>query len=572
MLPMISVLRRKVLCGAAQRFAAVLLVSLSIVACATTNVPAPPNNDSRAALVEILSPANGASIAGAPSRLEQVRKFYEARGFQPAWTGGPAEEDMGREINAVLAHAHEQGLRDDEYQIRRAARAPGVQAAQYEVALTDALLRYAHDVRSGRFRPAEIHTDVLLPVVTTDTVKDLSQAVTNRSLAQYLADLPPVHPEYRRLVVALAKYRAVRADAWPALSAQREIRLDGRDAQYPLLVKRLAAEDAKLAGSAKPSIAEMRDALKRFQLRNGLADDGRAGLKTIEALNVPASFRVSQIAANMERWRWMPRRFETRYVAVNVPDQSVAYVRDGTVALTSRVIVGRKTSPTPIVRAEISTVVANPPWNIPGDIAARDLLPRLRKNANYLATRNMVVMDGPKGDPQGRTIDWKKIVPAEFPYAIRQLPGPQTGLGEIMLDSPNDFDVYLHDTPDKKLYASDMREISNGCVRVQEIFALTSLALTDDEKEAVPELRKITRTSETQRMPLSKPLPVYFLYWTALAGEDGSIGFRPDRYGRDAAMIAALAKPNSVVPPMTTQTMISVDDESPVDESEELAP
>src|SRR6185295_7250880 len=205
-------------------------------------------------------------------------------------------------------------------------------------------------------------------------------------------------------------------------------------------------------------------------------------------------------------------------------------------------VVGRKSSPTPITRSAIVAVVANPPGNIPGYIAARDLLPHLRQNANYLATKNMVVMDAPPDDPHGRTIDWQKIEPAKFPYAIRQLPGPATALGALMLDSPNDFDVYLHDTPNKKLFDLKQREISNGCIRVQQIFPLASLALTDDVDEGMDTLREATKSHETQRLQLDRPLPVYFLYWTALPGAGGGIEFRPDRNGRDAPLIAALSE------------------------------
>jgi murein L,D-transpeptidase YcbB/YkuD len=244
----------------------------------------------------------------------------------------------------------------------------------------------------------------------------------------------------------------------------------------------------------------------------------------------------------MERWRWMPAAFERRYIAVNVPDQSLKFMRDGNAVLNSRVIVGRKMSPTPITRSAIVAVVANPPWNIPGDIAARDLLPHLRKSPNYLATKHMVVTDGPPGDPYGRTIKWASVTPADFPYAIRQLPGPTTALGAVMLDSPNDFDVYLHDTPNKKRFESDVREISNGCVRVQQILPLASLALTDDTAKGMGKLNQAIKTHDTQRLALDEPLPVYFLYWTALAEADGSVGFRPDRYGRDAPLIAALTR------------------------------
>src|SRR5262249_27229687 len=149
----------------------------------------------------------------------------------------------------------------------------------------------------------------------------------------------------------------------------------------------------------------------------------------------------------------------------------------------------------------------------------------------------------------------------EFPYAIKQLPGPETALGVVMLDSPNDFDVYLHDTPNKKWFDSQDREISNGCVRVQQIMPLASLALTDDTGAGMPQLTKAIKSHETQRIALQKPLPVYFLYWTATPNADGSIAFRPDRYGRDATLIAAMTKGQTVAKPMVMPAM-----EMPVDE------
>jgi murein L,D-transpeptidase YcbB/YkuD len=473
----------------------------------------------------------------------QVLAFYEARDFRPAWSGGAEEEEAAADVRAILTRAHEQGLRDEDYKLTRdnRPRASGAEAAAYEISLTSVVLRYAHDLRTGRVQPKAIYDDIKLPAANFDAVPALTRALNTHSAAKFLADLAPAHPEYRRLAKALARYRAIAdAEGWPAVPGQNEVRLDGKDERLSVLIQRLSTEDPMLAAIAKPSTAEIRDAVKRFQARSGLNQDGRAGGVTLASLNVPAETRVDQIVANMERWRWMPRQFEHRYVAVNVPDQSVQYVRDGMVVLTSRVVVGRKASPTPITRSAITAVVVNPPWNIPGDIAARDLLPQLRKNPNYLASKRMVVTDGPQNDPYGRKIDWQKVAPAEFPYAIRQLPGPQTALGAVMLDSPNDFDVYLHDTPNKRLFDSTLREISNGCVRVQQIFPLASLALTDDTAKGMSELTKATKSRDTQRLTLDEPLPVYFLYWTAVAGPDGELGFRPDRYGRDTRLIAAL--------------------------------
>ena len=542
------------------RALALSVAAISLAACVGSGaVQAPvvaldPSPTTQSVLRNILLSRKPAYASASSLQTNQVLAFYQSRNFQPAWSGDAQAGDMAGEVRAVLARAHEQGLSDDEYKSSRdgsglAPGSEGAEAAGYDLALTDAVLRYARDVRTGRVQPSAIYEDAELPAARFDAVADLNQALANHGIAKFLAALPPTHPEYRRLAEALAHYRGIANEGgWPSVPGQSEIKLNGKDDRLNPLIKRLVFEDPILAAIGKPSMTELRDAVKRFQVRNGLDDNGRVTSETLGALNVPASIRVAQIAANMERWRWMPRTFEPRYIAVNVPDESLAFVHDGTVALRSRVIVGRKTSPTPITRSTIVAIVANPPWNIPGDIAARDLLPHLRQNPNYLASQNMVIVDAPADDPHGRKIDWRKIIPAEFPYAIRQLPGPATALGALMLDSPNDFDVYLHDTPNKKFFEFDQREISNGCVRVQQIFPLASLALTGDAAEGMDRLAKAAKSHETQRLVLDRPLPVYFLYWTAMANADGQVGFRPDRYGRDAILIAALTKGNSSIP------------------------
>lgn len=246
-------------------------------------------------------------------------------------------------------------------------------------------------------------------------------------------------------------------------------------------------------------------------LANALARYGQAGPSGLTA------FRAQQIAANMERWRWLPRVLGDRYIAVDVPDQSLEYVRNGQPVLKSRVVIGRRNTPTPILETTVNAVIANPPWWIPDDIAARMIAPH-ESEPGYLAAKNIVFENG----------------------QYRQNPGPGNGLGLLVLDAPNPFWVYMHDTPSKNLFQSSVREFSNGCVRVQEIFNLASLALTDDVSAGLPELQQSIDTGSTQRLPLSSPLAVYMLYWTAHADENGAVQFRPDRYGRDPPLIAAL--------------------------------
>jgi murein L,D-transpeptidase YcbB/YkuD len=541
----------RMLCRAARRAVTALALAgaLAAASCAdldtvpvsgaapTGHVSSARSQSTQAILRKVLS--DGASSSPGPDRL---LAFYRSRDFQPAWTGSAQQESLAAEAEVVLARAHEQGLNDADYRIPM--KLPQISpsgAAAFEIRFTDALLRYARNVRTGRVWPGAVYDDVELEKSSFDPAAALSDALSRDSLKSFLAGLPPAHPQYRLLAAALARYRAVaEAGGWPSLGT-KEIGLDGHNSRLKKLAARLAFEDRKLSAIAKPSPAQLRDAVKRFQARNSLPEDGRVRGKTLAALNVPARRRAEQIAANMERWRWLPPDLGSRYIAVDAADQSVAFVKDGKTVLRSRVIVGRKSMPTPITQATVQAVIVNPPWDIPGDIAAQALLPRLIRDRNYLATHHMVLMNGPPGDPYGRTIAWRKVVPAEFPYAVRQLPSATSALGVLMLDSPDDFDVYLHDTPNKKPFAADDREISHGCVRVQKIFPLSSLALTDDAAAGVPALKAAVKTHQTQRLALSDPLPVYFLYWTAVAAPDGDVAFRPDRYDRDPPLIAALS-------------------------------
>ena len=292
------------------------------------------------------------------------------------------------------------------------------------------------------------------------------------------------------------------------------------------------------AAAALPD-ADLPEAVKRFQARNGLDPDGVVGAKTLAALNISAAARADTIAANLERWRWLPRALEADHIAINVPDAKLELRLAGQVVLASRVVVGRPHDPTPILRAEGAGITVNPPWNVPASIAVREILPKLKVNHAYLVSQDMVLVNGPPDDPQGLHIDWRAIPAGRFPYQVRQIPGPRNALGRVKIELPNRFDVYLHDTPDRSAFARPSRDLSHGCVRVEQILPLASYALSGDTV-SVERITVAIDTGETQHLPLKKLLPVYFLYWTAFTSRDGTVQFRPDIYGRDRRLIAAM--------------------------------
>ena len=494
-------------------------------------------------------PELGASVL----EFGQLRLVYADRGFEPIWSGSVEARERRRVALNVLARSDEQGLEVSRYSTALTIPIEGKRAeqpAQVDIQLTLDILRYARDIHAGQVLPASVYRDVDLPKVTFDPAVPFASALRGGELESFLSSLPPHHAEYQRLVAALATYRDIEArGGWPSIPGGKEVKTDGSDPRLDVLMRRLRAEDPEAVSPRADPIA----ALRRYQQRNGLTPDGRAGAMTLEMLNVSAEERIAQIGANLERWRWLPRTFETRYIAVNIADQTLTFVENGKVLLSSRVIVGRPQTPTPIFRATATAVTVNPAWNVPHSIAVKELLPRLRREPDYLATQNMVVLNGPAGDPTGSHVDWRRISADRFPYQIQQLPGDKNALGKLKLELPNRFSVYLHDTPEKAAFQRDQRALSHGCIRVQAILPLAVLAMGGDADTQLANVTASIADGVTTQFPLRESLPVYVLYWTAIAAEHGSVGFRRDLYSRDRRLNAVLRQQvNAATEPGTT--------------------
>ncbi|HTL17926.1 MAG TPA: L,D-transpeptidase family protein [Patescibacteria group bacterium] len=299
--------------------------------------------------------------------------------------------------------------------------------------------------------------------------------------------------------------------------------------------------DVGLPAQSKNFAAMLDKALRQGRLTemlDGLPPRHPAYIALRAAL--PRSGDKSEIvAANMERWRWLPAVLEPDRIVVNAAESQLELWLGDNRVLTSRVIVGRPTQPTPILRAEGAAVTFNPSWTVPHSIAAKEILPKLKRNHAWLVGHDMVLLNGPPGDPHGLQINWKAVRMGTFPYQIRQYPGPRNPLGRIKLELPNKFQVYLHDTPDKALFNKSKRQLSHGCVRVEQIVPLASYMLTGDFS-TTDKITKAIESGETITMPAQKKLPVYFLYWTAVPGSDGALKYVSDVYGRDRRLIAAM--------------------------------
>jgi L,D-transpeptidase YcbB len=463
-------------------------------------------------------------------------QFYQQRGSRLAWSGSSGTAASAAIAMQALSNANEHALDTTRYHLKQLAEIDAStssdSAATYDLLLTDAILKYARDLRNGT--PGAVDQDVDLPAEAFDAASALNAALEDGTLGEFLAELAPPHREYKRLAAALALYRKS-ADEGGWSHVRIGLGSERNEVDSRLLRERLAREDPTVDQDS-----DVTEALRRYQSRNGLEPDGVLGSQTLASLNIPTSERVEQIEANMERWRWLPHRLESRRVMVNAADATLEVFENDQAILRSRVIVGAPDKPTPIFRAVVIGVTVNPLWNVPASIARNEFLPRLRRNPNFLVSQNIVLLNGPPDDPHGKRIDWSAVSADAFPYRLQQRPGPGNALGQLKLEMPNAFSVYLHDTPGKREFDRPQRNLSHGCVRVEQILPLASVALGGDATEAAQILAGVAITGQTKYLKLEQPLPVYVLYWTAIGNADGTVQFRRDVYRRDERLARAL--------------------------------
>lgn len=501
------------------------------------------------AIREALERPGPLRIAGRSLDRPVLTRFYRPREFAPAWgpvDGGP--ERASRLLQALTA-AEAHGLEPAQYHAE-AIRARGAGAAagwsvETELLLTDAFVRYATDLRSGRRPPGFAEADWGIPAQPFDAVSALTRGLREPTTwTTLLASLPPPTPDYGRLVDALRRYRAIAAQGdWPLVHAGTPLRPGDDDARVAVLRTRLAAEDERVAPGLETRYdGQLEDGVRRFQSRHGLPADGIVGRATVRSLNVSAADRAQQITLNLERWRWLPRDFGRHYVVVNVADAMLHVVLDGQTVLASRVVVGDVRHATPVVRTRMDAIILNPRWSVPTSIAVAEILPRIRENARYLAENHMVILERRESDPFGLKIDWATIPSDPFPFRLQQEPGPDNPLGRIKFDIPNRFDVYIHDTPSRSLFMRPVRTASHGCIRVERADDLALHVLTDGTgRWTKRRLEEAIASPGSPRIALARPLPVYILYWTAFVDPDGAVQFRDDVYGRDRRLADLLA-------------------------------
>jgi murein L,D-transpeptidase YcbB/YkuD len=463
----------------------------------------------------------------------RVKSFYEARGWQPAWTGERAEE-----LTTAFSDAERHAI-DSKAFVEHANS--GANAAEREAGLTLAAIEYAQALSTGAVDPRKIFEVYTVPMPKVDVTAGLAQAAEKGGVREWLAGLAPQDAEYKALSDAYLAYRQkAGSEQRAAVAVGEQIRPGKKDPRVPQIREGLRtngylaaaqpeAQAPETKGKSKEAPApgpstvytpDMVAAIKRVQADYGIEADGVIGNSTLEALNTGAKDRARILAVNLERRRWLARTLPETRIDVNTAAAELTYWHDGAAVNRRRVVVGQPEWETPELGSPMVRLVANPPWTVPESIAKEEVLP---KGAAYMAKENIVMKNG----------------------RLVQQPGPKSALGLVKFDMVNGEQIYLHDTPAKALFASSERHSSHGCARVQDALGFARLIAQD--QGILDEFEKALATGKEGGVELKEQIPVRLIYHSAYY-DGGRVVFRTDPYGWDDRLAAALGLGGQVRP------------------------
>lgn len=526
----------------------------------TSPVAAAPDDVVGQAIQAVLEPMQSSFppllTSGKHQRVDVSRvvmDFYSHRNFRAAWTDG-------RDVTQLLKSLNEtdiDGLVPTDFRVAELAQAQlalhataptPAQAAAFDLAATRTYITALLQLRRGKVDPARLDFHWNFDPVGVDPREDVNSfftALDDHDVARAFAQAPPQEAVYRNMRVALAHLRQVRdAGGWPTVTQGQSLKPGMDGVAVAQLRARLAAGGYLEAQTGKRTDYDEKviAAVKKYQSEQYLGADGVAGAATLAALNVPVEARIDQVRVNMERARWLLYKLQGTFVIVDIAGYKVALYRDGQPVWRSRVQVGKPFRSTPVFQSEITYVTFNPTWTVPPTILVKDMLPKIQQNPGYLAANRIRALDreGNVLDPAG--IDWYNA----RGITLRQDAGPENSLGQVVIRFPNDYAIYLHDTPHRELFAKSMRATSSGCIRVENPLQLVELLFNDPVRWNSEGIQKQLANGKTENIKLPVKVPVLLAYWTVDMSNDGRVTFKPDVYGYDSPVLRRLNMPTEL--------------------------
>lgn len=467
---------------------------------------------------------------------DRVKKSYAAYSGGPLWLEKNGVEGRVKSLAMALTASHGDALRLDAYPLAELARTVVAldrnekptpdQLAQADVMFNVAYVALSEDLLTGQVDPRTVLQSWNIDPQEERVDSAVLRTLRAEDLKAALASMRPRDADYAFLQKELDRYRElVVKGGWGTVPAGKPVKPGQRDSQARLTALRARLRvEGYLAGDSSSGPVYDRNlagVVAQWQSMHGIGVDSMLGAETIEALNKPAGYRLGQIAANLERLRWMPRSLGDRYIIVNAPEFRVEGWRDGRKEIEMKVIVGADFTDraTPVFSDTMTHVVFRPYWNVTDDIANKELWPAIRSNPGYMAANDYETFN------DGGTT------------RIRQRPGPKNALGLVKFMFPNAFNIYLHDTPNDELFKKDVRALSHGCIRLEKPAELAQWVLGWDAGKVQQAMES---GPDDRRVNLPKAIPVYIAYFTTYQ-RDGKLYFGNDLYDRDDKLVAALA-------------------------------
>jgi len=493
------------------------------------------------------------AIAEASARDSDIATFYRENGYEPLWTGpGAADRERRAQLMHAITSANAHGLPvarynpDNLMQLLADVRTPRDRGIA-EVELSRVFLQYARDIQTGMLIPNRIDPAMVREIPYRDRTSYLKGLSLARP-ATYFRELPPTSMEYNALIKEkVAMERLLAAGGWGPTVPAKSLKYGDTGAALIALRNRLIAMDYLERTNTQSFDDDIRAAVQQFQIDHGLNDDGDAGTATLAQINVGVEKRLQSVLVALERERWFNTERGKRHILVNIPDFSAKIIDDGKVTFRTRSVVGARQDdrPTPEFSDVMSHMVINPSWYVPRSIVTKEYLPALQRNPN--AVSQMVITDRRGRAVNRGAVNFGKYTEKTFPYAMRQPPGRSNALGLVKFMFPNKYNIYLHDTPAKALFARDVRAFSHGCVRLADPFDFAYVLLSKQEADPEGFFQSVLRTGKERQVNLATPVPVHLIYRTAVTNARGHTEYRADIYGRDARIWSALSQAGVVL-------------------------
>ncbi len=509
------------------------------------------------ALANNISQANNSSETSSPVKIglksalrnsslpliSELNTLYQIRKHHPIWSNGSQYNKNAHELLKIIQDIRKLGLNPNDYDLEiikyflETTIDDPIIIGKSDITFTHAYIKLANHINDGRninlsseyqlFKNDSFLTEVQQIVIENDNSKN----IVNRPLIK--------QDHYLRLLNALKEYRSLSDNFEPILLKKKSLTIGDASEEIIKVRKRLFELGDYPNNNLSNHVFDekLAIAISDFQHRHGLESDGILGKKTVREINRSIEYRTSQLEVNLQRAKQITEIGSDRYILVNVPEYKLYVIENGKTIYQTRVVVGKKKNKTPVLTSEISEFVVNPYWNVPTSITKNEIIPKVQEDPEYLSRNDMKIITRLNNknhfiDPE--FVDWKTIDPEKMSLRIRQDPGKKNALGRVKFVFPNNYRVYLHDTPSRNLFARNSRAFSHGCVRVENPFELAEVLLANSTTWTNEDLHYFSTRTKTKVIKLDQPIPIHITYMTAWADEHGIVHFRPDIYKRDS--------------------------------------